>query len=34
MIEDGLDVDALHLEAAFAKSLTDQADLAEVELRS
>ena len=31
-IEDGLDVDALHLEAAFAKSLTDQADLAEAEL--
>ncbi len=31
-IEDGLDVDALHLEAAFAKLLTDQADLAEVEL--
>ena len=31
-IEDGLDIDALHLEAAFAKSFTDQADLAEVEL--
>ena len=31
-IEDGLDVDALHLEAAVAKLLTDQADLAEVEL--
>lgn len=31
-IEDGLDVDLLHLESAFAKMLTDQEDLADVEL--
>ncbi|HET9210419.1 MAG TPA: hypothetical protein VFR03_08470 [Thermoanaerobaculia bacterium] len=31
-IEDGLDTDALHLESALGKELTDQDDLADVEL--
>ncbi len=31
-IDDGLDVDALHLESALAKELTDQEDLGDVEL--